>query len=225
MTIIAILPAYNLENNIEKIIRRTIKFVDKVIIVSDGSTDNTHLKAKIAGAICPPHTNIRGKGFAIRKGIKYSKKFNPRYIILMDANGQHCPEEINKLMYPILNRNVDMVIGSRIKGKIETSIINKLGNYFLKLISFIITGKWFSDTESGFKAFKSEILYSLELNSNHYEIESELLLKGLHNKFKIVEVPITVPFAVPGITVLDGIRVGIYKIRMGLKLKFAKVKS
>ena len=83
---LAILPAYNLANSIEDIISRTKKFVDVVILISDGSNDNTHLKAKTAGAKCPPHTNIRGKGFAIRKGIEFSKKFKPKYIVLMDAD-------------------------------------------------------------------------------------------------------------------------------------------
>jgi glycosyltransferase involved in cell wall biosynthesis len=219
---VAILAAYNLENSMGELIQRVQKFVDLVIVVSDGSTDNTNLKAVEAGAICPPHSDKKGKGFAVRKGIKFSKQFKPKYIILMDADGQHLPEEIPVILKPLKKNKADMVVGSRIKGKLKTSGINKIGNFCLKLISFIVTGKWMSDTESGFRGFKAEKLYKINLESTNYEIESELLLKFLHNRFRVLEVPITVPKAVPGITVYGGMMNGWYKIREGIKLKIKK---
>ena len=219
---VAILPAYNLEGSIAEIVQKTREFVNIVIVVSDGSRDDTNLKARDAGAVCPPHTQNRGKGFAIRKGIEFSKSFEPKYILLMDADGQHVPNEIPDLLKPIIKNEADMVVGSRMKGELRTSKINKIGNFILKVISFIVTGRWFSDTESGFRAFKADKLYNLELESIYYEIESELLLKSLHNGFKIVEVPITVPKAVPGVTVSDGIKMGIYKIKTGVKLMFVR---
>lgn len=224
MQTVAILPAYNLESSIKEIVKITKKFVDVVIVVSDGSKDKTNLNAVEAGAICPPHTDNRGKGFAVRKGIEFSKSFEPRYIILMDADGQHIPEEIPDLLRPIIKCEADMVVGSRMKGELRTSVINKFGNFSLKVISFMVTRKWFTDTESGFRAFEADKLYGLDLESVSYEIESELLLKSLHNGLKVVEVPITVPKAVPGVTVIDGIQMGIYKIKTGLKLMFARMK-
>ena len=95
----------------------------------------------------------------------------------------------------------------------------------IQAISFIVTGKWLTDTESGFRAFKANKLYQLNLDSIGYEIESELLLKALHNNFIINEVPITVPIAVPGVTVIDGFKMGIYKISMGFRLKFGMLKK
>lgn len=219
---IAILAAYNLENSIGDIVKRTKKFVDEVIVISDGSLDNTHQNALKAGALCPKHSNIRGKGFAVRKGIKFSKKFNPEIIILMDSDGQHLPEEIPLMVAPIQNGLADVVVGSRMKGVLRTSPINKLGNFILKFISYFLTRKWFTDTETGFRAFIAKKLYFLELNSMFYEIESELLLKALHKGLIVIEVPITVPFSVPGVTIMDGIKAGIYKIRLGLKLKISR---
>ena len=101
---VAILAAYNLEDSIGEIVERTKKFVDTVIVVTDGSNDNTNLKAREAGAECPTHTYTRGKGFAVRKGIKFSKKFEPKYIILMDADGQHLQEEIPDLLQPVIDK-------------------------------------------------------------------------------------------------------------------------
>lgn len=218
----AILCAFNLEKSIGKIVKETQKFVDFVIVVSDGSSDKTNEMAKKAGAECPKHTKKRGKGFAVRKGIKFCRQFNPKYIVLMDADGQHLPEEIPKLLRPLKRRDVGMVVGSRMKGVLKTSIINRIGNFGLKMISFLITWKWLTDTESGFRAFRAKELYKLDLHSTYYEIESELLLRSIHNGLGIVEVPITVPKAVPGVTVMDGINNGLYKIKLGLKLKFSK---
>ncbi len=219
-TSVAILAAYNLEDSIADIVLRTKNFVNYVIVVSDGSKDKTGKIAAQNGAIVPDPTLKRGKGFAVIKGINASKNYNPDIIILMDADGQHLPEEMPTMLKPILIDDFDMVVGSRMLGTLETSTINKFGNLGLKIISFFVTGKWLTDTESGFRAFKANKLYQLDLNSIGYEIESELLLKALHNNFTIKEVPITVPFAVPGVTVMDGFKMGLYKIVMGFKLKF-----
>jgi glycosyltransferase involved in cell wall biosynthesis len=164
----------------------------------------------------------RGKGYAIRKGIEHSKRYNPSYIVLMDADGQHLPEEIPQMLAPLVDGSSDVVVGSRMKGELKTSAINKIGNFLLKIISFMITFKWFTDTESGFRAFNADRLYSLDLNAVHYEIESELLLKSLHQGYRVVEVPITVPKIVPGVTVMDGIKVGIYKLKTGIALKLGR---
>jgi len=213
METVVILPAFNLEDTIGDLVRITQKYVDLVIVVTDGSEDNTHSNARAAGAICPSHTCQRGKGFAIRKGIEISKQYDPEYIVLMDADGQHLPKEIPKLVLPLQNSELDMVLGSRVRGILRTSIINRFGNLVLSLISFIITGKWFSDTVSGFKAFKAEKLYGLDLCCLGYEIENELLLKSYFKGYNIIEVPITVPIAIPGIKKTDGIKMAMYNLK------------
>ena len=222
MKIVTILPAYNLEEEIQGIVERTKQYSDIVIVVSDGSTDNTHENATKAGALCPEETNKLGMGFAVRKGIEYSKQFNPDVVVLMDADGQHLPEEIPKVIEPIMTEDVDTVIGSRTMGVLKTSTINKIGNFGLRLISFFVTGKWFTDTESGFRAYKAAKLYELDLEADEYEIESDLFLKSLNRGHSIREVPITVPKAVPGVTVIDGFKMGIFKIKLALMLKLFK---
>jgi hypothetical protein len=107
-------------------------------------------------------------------------------------------------------------------GTLRTSTINKIGNWGLKVLSFMVTGRWMTDTESGFRAFKPEKLYAVKLRSVGYEIESELLLKALHKNFSIKEVPITIPFAVPGVTVWDGVKIAGFKIRTAIMLKLGK---
>jgi glycosyltransferase involved in cell wall biosynthesis len=225
MKIATILPAYNLEEEIHEIVERTKPYSDIVIVVSDGSTDKTWEEATKAGALCPEETDTLGMGFAVRKGIEYSKQFEPDVVVLMDADGQHLPEEIPKVIEPIMKENVDTVVGSRTMGVLKTSTINRIGNFGLKLISFFVTGRWFTDTESGFRAYKAAKLYELDLEAEKYEIESDLFLKSLHRGHSIREVPITVPKAVPGVTVIDGFKMGVFKIRLAVKLKLFKFKE
>jgi glycosyltransferase involved in cell wall biosynthesis len=217
--VVAVLPAYNLERGIAAIVERTKPFVDHVVVTADASRDGTAAAARAAGAIVPEPEMVRGKGFALIKGIEATRALAPDVVVVMDSDGQHLPEEIPVLLAPFEKGPVDMVVGSRMLGTLRTSTINKFGNFALKCISFAVTGRWLTDTESGFRAFKADQLYRLGLTSRGYEIESELLLRALHAGFRVVEVPIHVPFAVPGVTVWDGLKVGWYKIKSGLKLR------
>jgi hypothetical protein len=91
----------------------------------------------------------------------------------------------------------------------------------LRLFSFLVSGHWLTDTETGFRAFRAAVLFDMPLVSQRYEIESEIMLRAIFRRLRIVEVPITVPFAVPGATVRDGLRVAWYKLRHGLAMRFA----
>lgn len=221
-TVVAILPAYNLEAGIGGIVARAKPFVDHVIVVCDGSKDGTAQAARAAGAIVPEPEAVRGKGFAVIKGIRASRDLKPSVIVLMDSDGQHLPEELPVVLAPMQTDSCDMVVGSRMLGTLRTSLVNRVGNFGLKLLSFAVTWRWMTDTESGFRAFRADKLYGLHLTSRGYELEGELLLKALHKGYRVVEVPITVPFAVPGVTVTDGLRMGWYKARTGVRLKLGR---
>lgn len=215
--IIAILPAYNQEKNITKLIQEIKKYVFQAIIVADGSTDKTAEIAAESGALVPEPVAKRGKGNAVIKGINFSKSLNPDIVVLMDSDGQHSPEEIPKLIEPLLKKHCDMVIGSRFLGVIKTSSINKIGNYILNLLHFLLTLKWVTDAESGFRAFKAGKLYSLNIKATHYEIESDILLEAIRKKLRITEVPITTQKEEKGITRLDGFKIAKFIIKKRLE--------
>lgn len=223
--VVAVLPAYNLERSIAAIVERTKPHVDAVVVAADGSRDGTAAAARAAGAVVPDPEAVRGKGYALIKGIEAARALAAEVIVVMDSDGQHLPEEIPVVVGPLLEGRGDMVVGSRMLGTLRTSTVNKFGNFGLKLISFAVTGRWLTDTESGFRAFRAEKLWSLPLSARGYEIESELLLRSLHAGFKVTEVPIHVPFAVPGVTVWDGLKVGWYKVKVGLGLRFGSIPS
>jgi glycosyltransferase involved in cell wall biosynthesis len=217
--VVAVLPAYNLEASIAAIVARTRPFVDAVVVTADGSRDGTGAAARAAGAVVPEPEAVRGKGYAVIKGIRAARQLDAGIVILMDSDGQHLPEEIPVVVEPLHAGRADMVVGSRMLGTLRTSRINKLGNWGLKILSFLVTWRWMTDTESGFRAFLAERLFAIELESRGYEIESELLLRALHQGLRVEEVPITVPFAVPGVTVWDGVKVGWYKLVTGIRLR------
>jgi glycosyltransferase involved in cell wall biosynthesis len=218
---VALLPAYNLESSIAAIVQRTRPFADRVIVVADGSRDATAERARAAGALVPAPEAVRGKGFALRKGIREALALHPEWIVILDSDGQHLPEEIPQLLQPLSDGRADLVSGSRFKGTLRTRFINKLGNHFLRLLSFALTWRWLSDTETGYRAFRADKLAELELHSNGYEIESEIMMAALLRKFRIVEVPIHVPMAVPGVTVWDGFKVAWFKISYTFRTRFS----
>ena len=218
---VALLPAYNLESSIAAIVRRTLPFADRVIVVADGSRDATAQRAREAGALVPVPESVRGKGFALRKGIREALALRPEQIVILDSDGQHLPEEIPQLLQPLSEGRADLVSGSRFLGTLRTRFINRLGNHFLRLLSFALTWRWLSDTETGYRAFRAEKLAELELESNGYEIESEIMMAALLRRFRIIEVPIHVPMAVPGVTVWDGFKVAWFKISYTFRTRFS----
>jgi glycosyltransferase involved in cell wall biosynthesis len=218
---VALLPAYNLESSIAEIVQRTSRHVDRVIVVADASRDQTAQRASAAGALVPTPEMVRGKGFALRKGIRAALELQPEFVVILDSDGQHLPEEIPQLLQPLIEGRADLVSGSRFLGTLRTRFINRLGNHFLRMLSFVLTWRWLSDTETGYRAFRADALARLPLESNGYEIESEIMMAALLRKFRIVEVPIHVPMAVPGVTVWDGFKVAWFKIRYSLRLRFS----
>lgn len=215
--IVAILPAYNQERQIAQLIKEVGKYVSEIIIVSDGSTDRTAELSAKSGAIVPEPILERGKGNAVRRGLEISKALSPEVIVLMDADGQNNPKEIPQIVSPILSNDYDMVIGSRFLGVMKTSNLHKFGNYILNTLHFFLTFKWVTDTESGFRAFKAEKLYSLKPNATHYEIESDILLEAIKNKLRIKEVPIKILKKEKGILALDGFKIFSFIIKKRLK--------
>lgn len=215
--IIAILPAYNQERNISELIHNVKKYVSEVIVVSDGSTDNTGKVAAGSGAIVPAPLNKRGKGNAVIRGIETSKSLKPDVLLLMDSDGQHDPKEILDVTKPVIQDEADMVIGSRFLGVLKTSNINKVGNYLLNMLHFLLTFKWVTDVESGYRAFKAEKLYALNLTAQKYETESDALLEAIDKRLRIKEVPVSIVKEEKGITFLDGLRIGKFIISKKLR--------
>jgi len=181
-----IIPAYNEAKRIGKVLSRIPEFVDEVIVVDDGSEDNTSEVAKTHGAEVIRLKENQGKGAAMREGIK---KASGDIIVFMDADGQHNPEEIEKLVSPILKGEADFVIGSRlIKAQGKRPLIRKISNFISTSLIKIKLGIDVKDTQSGFRAIKREFLPEIE--SKRYEVETEILIKAVKKGARVKEVPV-----------------------------------
>jgi glycosyltransferase involved in cell wall biosynthesis len=195
---LAILPAYNEEISIGSIVLSTKKYVDQVIVVDDGSIDNTVEIAKIAGAEVIEHLSNKGKGAALKTGFNAINGHD--IIVTMDSDGQHNPAEIPKLIEPIIKGEADIVNGSRyLNGQsTETPFYRRIGQSVLDQVTYFNSGIKITDSQSGFRAFGSHTIPHFRFNSTDYSIESEMIIDISNNEFKIKEVGIGVRYDVNG---------------------------
>lgn len=219
--IVALLPSYNEEVALGSIILRTKKYVDEVIVIDDGSYDKTSEVAKLAGAKLIKHKNNLGKGSALKTGFEASKDYD--IIVTIDSDAQHNPDEIPKLIDPIIKGYADIVNGSRyINGNDEnTPHYRRVGQKVLDTATNISTGLSLTDSQSGFRAFSKKTLNCFNFEDTGFGVESEMLSDASEQGFRITEVEISVRYDVNGSTknpISHGITV-LVKIIRDMELK------
>jgi glycosyltransferase involved in cell wall biosynthesis len=195
--IIAIIPAYNESLGIKNIIESTRKYVDTIIVIDDGSTDNTYAESQSENVIVLRNKRNRGKGAALRKGFRESLKHNPSIVITMDADGQHDPNEIPKLILPIKEGFADMVVGSRYNEKSihQIPLIRGIGLSVINALNKSLVSVNVKDTQSGFRAYSRTVFGALsDFESDGYGAETEQLSQAEVYGFEIVEVPVTIRY-------------------------------
>ena len=178
--IVAIIPAYNEEVAIGSIIIHTQQYVDRVIVVDDGSTDNTSLIARAAGAEVLNLGKNRGKAAAVMRGFQRARELNPMVTIMLDGDGQHNPPEIRFLI------NGNNIPRYRQLGQKTLNIATQAGSGFAS-----------TDSQSGFRAISRKGLGHLNFTSEGYNIESDMITHFIEKDLVITEVPITVKYDVP----------------------------
>lgn len=189
--IFIVIPAFNEEKTIAGVIRGIRKEGYKnIIIVDDGSTDNTSLIAKKENVLLYRHPLNRGLGGALGTGIKAALENNAKIIITMDADGQHNPKEIKNLVLPILKNEADFVIGSRLLKPEGMPVVRRIGNFGLNIITLILFGVWTTDSQSGFRAMSAMAAGKIEIRTNRMEVSSEFFTEIRRNRLRLKEVPI-----------------------------------
>jgi len=190
MKLIVIIPAYNEERHIGEVIRGVKKHTDNVIVVDDGSKDKTYQIAVESGAKVFYHLINRGLGGALGTGISAALSEQADIIVTLDADGQHDPDEIPRIIKPIIDGKADVVIGSRFLVRQSMPLFRRLGNPFLNLITFFLFGIWSTDSQSGMRAFSKKAAQSLEIYTNGMEVSSEILKEIQTKGFRLKELPI-----------------------------------
>ncbi|MBP1928351.1 glycosyltransferase involved in cell wall biosynthesis [Methanolinea mesophila] len=193
--IYAIIPAFNEEVAIGSVVLRTKRNVDRVLVIDDGSTDATAEIAAEAGAEVLRLDENRGKAYAVISGFSKLKEMHPIAVVMLDADGQHNPDEIPRVIQPILNDDADLVIGSRYLG--QENIVpsyRKVGQKTLDLATSMSSGYSSTDSQSGFRAIGGKGIDCFNFTSEGYNLESDMIETFLRKGCRIIEVPITVKY-------------------------------
>lgn len=190
--IFILIPAYNEEKMIGQVITEVKKEGFKnIIVVDDGSTDKTKEKAEKAGAMVLSHLFNRGKGAAIKTGIEFLKQIDFDYLITIDGDGQHNVKDIKKVVEK-LKDGYQVVLGNRFLKKNQMPFFNRLGNFLANILTYLVYGLWVGDSQSGFRGYNKKAIDKLDLSSDQYEFDSEVIREIAYHQLKFCEVPIDV---------------------------------
>ena len=218
--IAVVVPAYNEEGNIASVLDRLpdqiLGLATKVIVVIDGASDRTGDVVKKRGGKAIFHVVNRGQGDALRTGFEVASREGAEIVVTMDADGQHCPDEIVRLVSPILEGEADYVMGSRFLGHYsDRSGARHAGILFFSFLLSLITGIKVTDCTNGFRAIRVVSLGRLKLNEAQFSAP-ELILEAVNKGLRIEEVPVSVMSRQKGVSKKPG---GIgYPLRFGLAI-------
>ncbi len=194
--IMILIPAYNEADNLKYLLPKIPESINGmgvgVLVVDDGSDDETKEIVENHGHLVVSNVINRGGGAALRLGYDILRNSDVKICITMDADGQHRPEEVEKLVSPLINDEYDIVIGSRILGSREKdSLVRAAGVRIFGAIVSSLLGQRMTDPSSGFRAFKMDRIKDIDLREDQYHT-SELIIEAVKKELRVKEVPITI---------------------------------
>ncbi len=192
MNTLVCIPAFNEEGAIGKLVRKTLSYVDSVVVCDDGSSDNTAKEAENSGAHVIVHDENRGKGSALKSLFEHARHSSADIIVTIDGDGQFLPEEIKKLTKPIIEKTSDIVVGYRFDNDTEMPSYRKIGNKILDHATNIATSIPIRDTQSGFRAYSKNAIELIEFSNDGFTADSEILIDASKHGLRISEEKITV---------------------------------
>lgn len=190
MNACVIIPTFNESNKIALLVKEIKKQGLEVIVVDDGSEDNTAQIAQDSGAIVLRNEINLGKGASLSRGFDYSLKSGYEAVITMDGDGQHLPEDIPYFIRLAKYSESGIIIGNRMQKTRNMPLERVLTNKFMSWLISLVAGQKIPDTQCGFRLIKIEVLQKVRLLTSKYETESEILIKGSRLGFKIESVAI-----------------------------------
>ena len=189
--VIALIPAYNAEKTIGNVVRKTLRKVGRCIVINDGSDDGTGNAAVDAGAELIIHVSNCGKGAAIRTGLNCLRKISYKYVVLLDADGQHEPGEIARLVQAAQRRRAHLVCGNRMSKPEGMPFIRRTTNNVMSKIVSKLCRVNLADTQCGYRLLSRRAVESLRLTKSNFEVDTEILYQVSQKGFKVTEVTIS----------------------------------
>ncbi|MBW2966075.1 glycosyltransferase family 2 protein [Candidatus Woesearchaeota archaeon] len=201
-----VIPAYNEENKIKDVIDKTKEYVQNIVLVDDGSKDNTINIAKETGIKALRHVVNLGKGSALKTGCEFALRKEAKQLIAIDADGQHDPAEIPNFLEAL--KESDIVFGYRKLTK-DMPFVLRFGNWFISRAVGLLFGINLRDTQSGYRAFSADTYKKIKWDAQDYYVESEMIANAGKNRLKYKEIPIQTIYSdkYKGTTIFDGMKI------------------
>lgn len=213
-TIFIVIPAKNEDGYLSDLITQILALgLFQIVVVNDQSTDKTReIAEQFQEAYVLDHVINLGAGAATQTGIAFSVSKNAQMIVTIDADLQHNPEDIPRLIHHMEQLNCDLVIGSRFIGKNSIPTSRRIYNGIANLVSFLLTGKYLTDSQSGLKAIKGSLAQDMNLNYDGFEFCMEIIKHAKITKSKISEIPVDVRYTAATTAKGQNLRSGISMI-------------
>jgi glycosyltransferase involved in cell wall biosynthesis len=194
--IAAVIPAYNEEKHIGDVVRRTRQKLDDVLVVDDGSADKTADRAREAGAEVTVHEINRGKGETIKTGLRHWLDRQFDLVIILDADGQHRPEEIERFVTAALSADEPkLILGTRMNDVSSMPLIRRIVNRWMSERISAACGQEIPDTQCGFRMLHRQLIPELLSGSARFDYETEMLIIASRKGFRIASVPISTVYS------------------------------
>ena len=186
-----VIPIYNEAQVIGKVIDEVNRYGEFItIVVDDGSSDNSFLKASANSEVTLRHRINRGKGAAIKTGITVANLLGADIVVTMDGDGQNNPADIPALIKPILKKKSDAVLGVRRINKKEMPWNKVIANHIGNFITWFFYGIYVSDSQSGFRAYSKYAALVIDTKADKYEYDSKVIREIKNNRLRFIEVPV-----------------------------------
>ena len=203
-TVLVVIPAYNAAKTLGDVVRAAKKEMPDVVVIDDGSHDDTGAVASAAGAKVIRHEQNRGKGGSLKTGFAYAVDNGYDGVITLDADGQHLPHEIPKFLECRAKTNADLIIGGRahlFEGMLPR---RRMANRFSAYVIGKVSKTGVSDSQSGYRFYSAKLLRGVKLRTEGFDLESEVIVRAGCGGFKVVTTPIELGF-------IDGLSTSHYK--------------
>jgi glycosyltransferase involved in cell wall biosynthesis len=190
-SIAAVIPAYGEEKHIGDVVRRTRQQLDHVLVVDDGSNDQTAARAREAGAEVIVHPQNRGKGEAIKTGLRHWLDRQFTYVVILDADGQHLPEEIDRFVNAASTLDAQLFIGTRMNDLSGMPPLRRIVNRYMSKRISRTCGQEIPDTQCGFRMLHRQLVPDVLGGANRFDYETEMLIFASRKGYRIESVPIS----------------------------------
>jgi glycosyltransferase involved in cell wall biosynthesis len=193
-TVAAVIPAYCEEKHIGQVVQRTLEQLANVLVVDDGSSDSTAANARAAGAEVVVHEKNCGKGVSIQTGLRHWLERGFQYVVILDADGQHLPEEIQRFIAAAASGDA-LLVGTRMNDVRAMPLVRKLVNRYMSWTISRVCGQRIPDTQCGFRMLSASVIPHLLDGASRFDYETEMLIKVSRKGFRIGAVPISTVYS------------------------------